>query len=140
MDRIETRYMIDTLSVIDEAMGIETPKPPTVVETGVVINTESQEQRQEDHEFVRNKLRNMIEDTADGFADIIELAKQSESPRAFEVAAKMADTMASMSKNLMELHKETQKQAPAQQAQTINNVQQVFTGTNAELLKLIRNG
>jgi len=138
--------MIDQFATIDAVMGIapqvEQVSAPviTMATTNILtVDTDAEQDRKDDYEFVREKLRSVIEDSADGLADVMELARNAESPRAFEVAANFANTIAAVSKNLMDMHKETAK--PAQAAQTINNVNNtVFNGTNADLLKMIKNG
>lgn len=133
-----------SFDVIDSALGIlPQPEQPqsvgelVVVESEIVVNVEKD--REEDYDFVRNTMRDVIEKAANGFEDILELAADAESPRAYEVAANFAKTIADVSKNLMELHKETAKQVQPEASQNVtNNTQNIFTGTTAELLTLLK--
>jgi gas vesicle protein len=133
-----------SFDVIDSALGImpqlehsNSVGELVVVESEIVVNVE--QDREDDYNFVRNKMREVIEKATDGFEDILELANDAESPRAYEVAANFANTIASVSKNLMELHKETAKQVQPEQPKNVtNNTQNIFTGTTAELLTLLK--
>jgi gas vesicle protein len=148
-----------SLSAIDDALGIKSSATDVEVispSDRVVVNATSpsvitthrtaEEDRQEDYEFVREKLRDTIESAADGFEEVMILAKEGESPRAFEVAANFAKSIADISKNLMDLHKATEKQSQPIPGMPMGHVTQVnntiFSGTTAELLdhlKGIRN-
>lgn len=133
-----------SFDVIDSALGImpqlehsNSVGELVVVESEIVIDVEKD--REDDYNFVRTKMREVIEKATDGFEDILELANDAESPRAYEVAANFANTIASVSKNLMELHKETAKQVQPEAPQNVtNNTQNIFTGTTAELLTLLK--
>lgn len=95
--------------------------------------------RAEDYEFVRNALRTTISAMSDNLDEITTLAKEAESPRAFEVAAATGKSLGDLAKQLMELHRET-KQESKQEAQVIHNTQNIFSGTSADLLKMLKGG
>lgn len=136
----------NSFATIDSALGVlpdEQIQQQSLVTVGsseiVVFDQTPEADKKDDYEFVREKLRDTIETAVEGFEEIMELAKDAESPRAFEVAANFANTIASVSKNLMELHKETAVRAKVQDQQTPSSVtNNIFTGTTAELLKLLK--
>ena len=72
--------------------------------------------------------------------DIVDIAKQSESPRAFEVVTNLIKTLADANKDLMELAKKNKELNKDDQKdngpQTVNN--NLFVGSSAELLKMIK--
>ena len=72
-----------------------------------------------------------------------ELARQSESPRAFEVFATMMKTIADTTNNLYDLQKKTKelKDEPQKKPHDSGNVtveRAVFVGTTSDLLKKIK--
>jgi hypothetical protein len=70
----------------------------------------------------------------------MDVAKQSESPRAYEVVTNLIKTMVDANKDLLQLAK-TRKELEAREpekAQVTNN--NLFVGSSAELLKMIKNG
>lgn len=75
--------------------------------------------------------------------DMKELARQSESPRAYEVFATMMKTISETTKDLYDLQKKTKdlKQVngkPTQPDGAINVEKAIFVGTTAQLLKKVK--
>ena len=122
-----------------EPIEITTPtdSPKLTSETAVV---EIKDPIEDDTEYARQNLKNLIEKGNDAANHIVEIAKQSEHPRAFEVAAGMLKNLADMNKDLLEIQKRKQDLQP----KTTNNIQNlnidkaVFVGSTAELLKQLR--
>lgn len=93
---------------------------------------------EDDAEFARQNLRTLIQKGNDAADHIVEIAKQSEHPRAFEVAAGMLKNLADMNKDLLEIQKKKQDLQPKITQQSINVDKAVFVGSTAELLKQIK--
>jgi hypothetical protein len=95
-------------------------------------------EKNNDYEYARNNLYNIIEKGQNALDDIIDIAKQSESARAFEVATNLIKTMAEANKDLMSLakaKKDLEKEdVPEQKNITNNNL----VLTSADLLKMIK--
>ena len=82
----------------------------------------------------------MIQKGNDAADHIVEIAKQSEHPRAFEVAAGLLKNLADMNKDLLEIQKRKQDLQPKQVTQQNINVDKaVFIGSTSELIKQLRN-
>jgi len=92
----------------------------------------------DDAEYARQNLRSLIEKGNDAANHIVEIAKQSEHPRAFEVAAGMLKNLADMNKDLLEIQKRKQDLQPKITQQNINVDKAVFVGSTAELLKQLK--
>jgi Terminase DNA packaging enzyme len=92
-----------------------------------------------DYEYARQNLYDVIEKGSSALEDIIDIAKQSESPRAFEVVTNLIKTMVDANKDLLTLaktRKELEKvETPEEKNITNNNL---FVGSSAELLKMIK--
>ena len=95
---------------------------------------------EDDAEFARQNIRDLIVKGNDAASHIVEIAKQSEHPRAFEVAAGMLKNLSDMNKDLLEIQKRKQDLQPkvTNNTQNINIDKAVFVGSTAELLKQLR--
>ena len=94
-----------------------------------------------DYEYSRAQLYSLIskgQETLDGIMDV---ANESGSPRAFEVAGQVLKSTADIADKLMDLQKKV-KEIDETKNNTTNNVTNnaIFTGSTAELQKLIKKG
>jgi hypothetical protein len=92
-----------------------------------------------DYDYARKNLYDVIEKGASALEDIIDIAKQSESPRAFEVVTNLIKTIVDANKDLLELQKKNKdimKSDDATQNSVTNNNLILTTG---DLLKMIKN-
>ena len=94
-----------------------------------------------DYEYTRGNLYSIIEKGQEAINGILELAQESEMPRAYEVAGQLIKSVSDATDKLMDLQKklkdveeETQQKGPS----TVNNA--LFVGSTAELQKLLKNG
>jgi hypothetical protein len=95
----------------------------------------------DDYEYARNNLKSLIENGKDAMESIIFLAKEGESPRAYEVVGQLIKTLADTNKDLLELGKkarEAKGKDTTQQSQNIVTNNSLFVGSTAELQKLIK--
>lgn len=100
---------------------------------------DSVERKEDDFDLARETMRNLISKNEAVLDTLVDLAKNSESPRAFEVAGQLIKTQAEMAKDLMTLHKQKKEvdgdRAENQNIKTQNNI--VFAGSTSELMKMI---
>lgn len=98
-----------------------------------------------DQDFARDQLIDVIENSAEAIQDLMKISKASQHPRAFEVLEKLLMRQQDAAKQLLELHKTRAQvgvldKTSGKAAGTQNVVNQtyianaVFTGTTAELL------
>ena len=118
--------------IIANTLGMEPiPPPPNPV---TVVNN-----RENDYEYARNNLYDIIDKGTSALEDMVDIARQSESPRAFEVVTNLIKTLAETNKDLLELakkQKELDKKEDSGDPRTVNN--NLFVGSSAELLKMIK--
>ena len=91
-----------------------------------------------DYNYARENYYNLIERNQDAVEEMLEIAKQSEPPRAFEVVGQLIKSGLDANKELMGLHK-TKKELSIERGgptTTVNNA--VFVGSTAELQKLLK--
>ena len=84
----------------------------------------------------RENLYNLIERGQDGLDELLEIAKQSEHPRAFEVVQQTIGQLTTTNKELLNLHK-IKKDIKAERGPT-NVTNALFVGSTAELQKMLK--
>lgn len=128
---------------IDTALNIESSivnieKPQIKKKTIPIEKTDIEK----DYEYTRANLYSLIEKGQEAINGIMELAGESASPRAYEVAGQLiksvadtTDKLADLQKKLKDLEEGSSKQAP-------NNVTNnaLFVGSTSELSKLLKQG
>jgi predicted house-cleaning noncanonical NTP pyrophosphatase (MazG superfamily) len=96
----------------------------------------------DDYEFSREVYYDLISKGQEGIEEMLELARQSEHPRAFEVLATMIKNTAEVSDRLMKLNTDRKKidhigQTKALENGTTNN--NIFIGSTTELQRFLQN-
>lgn len=132
--------MNKTHNALSEALGIENAVeiiPPKQVE---VINTPHEDNDIEaDYNLSRKTFRSLIDKGNAAMENLTDLAKESESPRAYEVLATMMRTIADTTKDLYDLQKKTKDLKGEKKEETVVNVEKaVFVGSPSDLLKKIK--
>ena len=129
---------------IDKALNIETTpiKSEIVKSEPVAINkvADSTEQLQKDYEYSRGQLYSIIEKGQEAINGILELAQESDSPRAYEVAGQLIKNVGDVTDKLLDLQKKmkdiNQEQKGSAPTSVTNNA--VFLGSTAELQKFLK--
>ena len=95
----------------------------------------------DDYEYSRDTYYEILENGKESMQLMIEVARESEHPRAFEVLSGMMKNMADVNDKLMDLNKKNkdinQKDEPKQIGGTTTN--NLFVGTTTDLQRLIHN-
>lgn len=127
---------------LDEALGIETPRAIQIIEPvkDIVVNTPHEDNDVEaDYNLSRRTFRSLIDKGNAAMENLTDLAKESESPRAYEVLATMMRTVADTTKDLFELQKKTKDLKGARRDEpTVTVEKAVFVGSPSDLLKKIK--
>lgn len=96
---------------------------------------------EDDFSFARKNLRELIAKGSSAIDEILFVAKESEHPRAFEVASNFIKNMSELNKDLLQLSK-TKKEIEGRDARIkggdINVEKAVFVGSTNELSKLLK--
>ena len=133
------------MSKVDENLSniLNTDYIPVVREDDdkpITIHQESGENP--DAHYSRANYYNLIEKGNEALDGILEVAKESQHPRAYEVAANMIKNLSDVTEKLMILQKQQKELRGPQeqpQQQNINVEKAVFVGSTAELLKQLKN-
>lgn len=89
---------------------------------------------EKDIEKVRQVHHDLLEKSQEALDNLMNFAKASDSPRAYEIVAELIRTTSEVSKNLIELNTKNKKDDPKVQNNTQNNI---FVGSTAELQKFL---
>ena len=96
---------------------------------------------EKDYEYTRGNLYSIIEKGQEAINGILELAQDSEMPRAYEVAGQLIKSVSDATDKSMDLQKKVKdvnEDSPSKRPSTVNNA--LFVGSTAELAKLLKNG
>ena len=132
MSNLDETFDIESTIVPSEKVGI-TPeqKPDRLTKTDI----------DKDYEYTRGNLYSIIEKGQEAINGILELAQESEMPRAYEVAGQLIKSVSDATDKLMDLQKklkDVEEETKTKGPSTVNNA--LFVGSTAELQKILKNG
>jgi hypothetical protein len=124
---------------LDEAFDVEATEVE-VTEKKIEKIKSTSEDIKKDYEYTRGNLYSIIEKGQEAIDGILELAQESEMPRAYEVAGQLIKNVADATDKLLTLQqklKDVQEEKDTKGPTTVNNA--LFVGSTAELQKLLKN-
>jgi hypothetical protein len=134
------------MSEVDKNLAeiLNTDYVPVVTEDkkSVTIHEPDRSADNPDADYSRANYYNLIEKGNEALDGILEVARESQHPRAYEVAANMIKNLSDVTEKLMVLQKQQKDLIPKEQqtqTQNINVDKAVFVGSTAELLKQLKN-
>jgi hypothetical protein len=100
--------------------------------------TQNDQALETDFETSRNNLHSLLAQGQDALFHALEVAKQSEHPRAFEVVGGLVKHLSDVNTQLLDLHKKKQSiEAPSKaEAKEITN-NAIFVGSTSDLSKML---
>ena len=106
-----------------------------------VVLSDKSEDKEKDYQYARAQLYDIVEKMQESLDSAMEVAQESEHPRAFEVVFQGAKNAADVVEKISDLHKkmrdlETAEESKVQQNNTQNNV--FVAGTTEELMKMLK--
>jgi hypothetical protein len=130
---------------IDEALNVKSeiiPTPEHVVskKKNEIKKVEGQDIGK-DYDYTRGNLYSLIEKGQEAINGIMEVAGETASPRAYEVAGQLIKSVADTTDKLMDLQKKV-KEVEEDTNKTTNNVTNnaLFVGSTSELSKMLKQG
>lgn len=126
---------LDTLFDLNSAEPEHMASVPSIITDNQRKNID----QEDDYLLARSTLRNLIHKSEDTLDQMIELAKNSEHPRTYEVAGQLIKTVSDVAKDLMDLQKKVKdlKKDEPDNIKNITNNNVVFAGSTAELMKML---
>ena len=127
-----------TQKLDQELLGATTPtvEYTTVKEKTNVVKTDSEGN---DFEYQRQNFYSLVEKGQDAIEGILDLARESEHPRTYEVAGQLIKNVAEVTEKLGDLHLKMQKlkELPDRGPKNVTNA--LFVGSTTELQKMLKN-
>ncbi len=117
----------------NKSVEIEDSPKPTIIKSQGDVDIEK------DYKYTRGQLYSIIEKGQEAINGILELAQESEMPRAYEVAGQLIKNVADATDKLMDLQKklkDVNEEKEAKGPTTVNN--SLFVGSTAELQKFLK--
>ena len=94
----------------------------------------------DDADFARTNIKNLINSGSSALNNLLTVAKDSQQPRAYEVAATLIKNLSDLNKDLMEIQKRKQDlTGESTKNKNINVDKAVFVGSTTELVKFLKN-
>lgn len=128
---------------LSNALNLPTPEPQPkqeVVRAEVKSVKVNRTDADRDYSEVRENLKRIIEKSEEAIETILEVAVESQSPRAYEVVAQLIASSLEANNKLMHLHKQIKdikREEPGKTTNVTNN--SIFVGNTADLQKMLRN-
>lgn len=101
---------------------------------------EMSDRLEDDYEYARGNLRNIIDNGGNVLQNLINIAQVSEHPRAFEVVSQLMKTMIDANKDLISLQKQVKdiKEDKSKQPAPQNVTNAMFVGNTKDLQKMLK--
>lgn len=91
-----------------------------------------------DFETTRSNLHSLLQQGQDALYHALEVAKQSEHPRAFEVVGGLVKHLSDVNTQLIDIHKRKQSiEAPTKKEAAVTNNNAIFVGSTSDLSKML---
>ena len=131
---MENYESIDNALNISNAEIVPSKKPDLKKDEVVKIN-----EIDKDYEYTRGNLYSLIEKRQEAINGIMEVAGESASPRAYEVAGQLIKSVADTTDKLLDLQKKV-KDVKEENGSTTNNVTNnaLFVGSTSDLSKILK--
>ena len=136
------------MKTVDKELGIQSPRPiynskvlhPVISKekNAVIEHSNIESEIDSDYEYQRQNFYNLVERGTDAVEGILELAKESDHPRAYEVAGNLIKQVAEVAEKLGDLQEKMRrlKEVPNHAPKNVTNA--LFVGSTAELQKMLK--
>ena len=134
--------MKDPFSDIDKALGVFDPVETAIKQNNIVIPKKviqsNEDDIENDYKYQRENFYGLVERGQDAIDGILELAKEGEHPRAYEVAGDLIKQVAEVAEKLGDLQEKMRKlkEVPNNAPKNVTNA--LFVGSTAELQKMLK--
>ena len=130
---------------IDKELGVIDKIVPKIISDGskhdlqiVPYQAENEDDIENDYKYQRDNFYNLVEKGSSAIDGILELAKESEHPRTYEVAGNLIKQVAEVTEKLGDLQEKMNKlkEVPNNGPKNVTNA--LFVGSTAELQKMLK--
>jgi len=126
---------------ISNSLGLNPMIKPSlegeIIEANTNPSSPERPEREEDYKYARDNFYNVIEKGTQALDEMLDVAKASEHPRAYEVVSTLMKTLVEANKDLVTMNeKKAKAEEPEEDAKVTNN--NLFVGSTAELQQLVK--
>lgn len=107
-----------------------------IVQSKTVVLADTTTDKENDFRYARENFYNVIEKGTQALEDMLDIAKSSEHPRAYEVVSTLMKTLVDANKDLVAMAKQREKESEPEETKTVNN--NLFVGSTSELQKMLK--
>ena len=129
----------DSTLRLDKELGVLEKIVPTTMPK-IIPNTieVSEDDIEDDYKYQRDNFYNLVEKGSAAIDGILELAKESEHPRTYEVAGQLIKNVAEVTEKLGDLQEKMRrlKEVPSNAPKNVTNA--LFVGSTKELQKMLK--
>ena len=125
---------------LEEAFDVATEIVPDTKKVGIQkppLDRDKTDIRN-DYEYTRGNLYSIIEKGQEAINGILELAQESEMPRAYEVAGQLVKSVSDATDKLMDLQKKLKEVEEEKERSPTNVTNALFVGSTNELAKMLK--
>jgi hypothetical protein len=128
---------LDSIEPIESAITAEIVPPSSSV---VKSPKKGDDESEYDYDYTRGQLYSLIEKGQEAINGILDIAQQSDSPRAYEVAGQLIKSVGDVTDKLLDLQQKMKKlnEEEPKGPKNITNNNTMFIGSTAELQKLLK--
>lgn len=130
----------DKLSEVFDVEPIHKAANAKVIDaaTGEIVQSPA-DKIEQDYDKARSNIHDLLAKGHEALANALEVAKQSEHPRAFEVVGNLVKQLTDVNQQLIDLHQQKAKlDLPKEGEKKVTNNNAIFVGSTAELTKMIK--
>ena len=128
-------------NIIDKALGVVDDVKKETKKQVVIPRPKPQssdDDMDKDYKYQRENFYNLIERGQDAIEGILDLAQESEQPRAYEVAGNLIKNVAEVTEKLVDLQTKMKKLKEVPETGPKNVTNALFVGSTAELQKMLK--
>ena len=131
--------MKDADDILNEVLGVSEPTPKEVVVSKPVPRPSDElDDVDADYKYQRDNFYNLIEKGQDAIQGILNVAKESDHPRGYEVAGNLIKQVAEVTEKLGDLQEKMKKLKEVPNSAPKNVTNALFVGSTAELQKMLK--
>ena len=131
--------MKDADDILNEVLGVSEPTPKEVVVNEPVPRPSDElDDVDADYKYQRDNFYNLIEKGQNAIEGILNVAKESDHPRGYEVAGNLIKQVAEVTEKLGGLQEKMKKLKEVPNSAPKNVTNALFVGSTAELQKMLK--
>jgi hypothetical protein len=126
---------MSTFEGLDKVFDVE---PTEIIESPKEVPQSQKPEIQQDYEVTRAQLHNLVMKGQEAIDGILDVARSSDHPRAYEVAGQLIKNVADVADKLIDLQKKMKDidEKPRSSPTTVNNT--MFVGSTSDLAKILK--